>query len=215
MGRVFLGGGKVGMKKTFTSRLPSGYTELAYIKSSGTQRIDTGVKANQNIRVVMDMQGAPETAVSDIGMYFGASDSNESVKLMFGDASGSGWFNVAYYNTQSYGNSQETQANYLTRKTIDFNKNTVTYGAESNTFTAGTYSVNYPIFLFALNRAGTTRYPAKMLLYSCQIYDNGTLIRDFVPCVSDADGIGLYDLVNNKFYGNAGTGSFTGSEVAA
>ena len=44
--------------------------------------------------------------------------------------------------------------------------------------------------------------------------DNGTLIRDFVPCLSDTDGVGLFDLVESKFYGNAGTGSFIGSEVA-
>lgn len=189
--------------------LPRGYQQVEYIKSSGSQWIDTGVKPNQNTRVVMDMQGAPETVVSDLGMYFGASDSSESVKLMFGDASGSGWFNVAYYNTQSYGNSKETQANYLARKTIDFNKNTVTYGTESKTFTAGTYSVDYPITLFASNRAGSKKYLAKILVYSCKIYNNSSLIRDFVPARRQRDNVvGLYDLVTNAFYTNGGSGAF-------
>ena len=53
-----------------------------------------------------------------------------------------------------------------------------------------------------------------MNLYSCQIYDNGTLVRDFVPCINGSGEVGLYDLVGKQFYGNAGTGVFTGSEVA-
>ena len=35
--------------------IPSGYKRLEYIKSSGTQYIDTGFKPNQNTRVVMDV----------------------------------------------------------------------------------------------------------------------------------------------------------------
>lgn len=49
-----------------------------------------------------------------------------------------------------------------------------------------------------------------MKLYSFKIYDNGTLIRDFIPCYRVADNeVGLYDIVNNQFYTNQGTGSFT------
>ena len=48
-----------------------------------------------------------------------------------------------------------------------------------------------------------------MKLYYLEIYDNGLLVRSFVPCIRDEDGtIGLYDVVNNKFYTNQGTGSF-------
>lgn len=53
-----------------------------------------------------------------------------------------------------------------------------------------------------------------MRVYWFKIYDNGTLARDFVPCIKDDGEVGLYDLVRKQFYGNAGTGVFTGSEVA-
>lgn len=36
--------------------LPSGYTPLEYIKSSGTQYINTGFNPNQNTRVVVDVK---------------------------------------------------------------------------------------------------------------------------------------------------------------
>lgn len=37
------------------SLLPSGYKRLEYIKSSGTQHVDSGFKPNNNTRVVMDV----------------------------------------------------------------------------------------------------------------------------------------------------------------
>lgn len=50
-----------------------------------------------------------------------------------------------------------------------------------------------------------------MTLYSCKIYDNGTLARDYIPCVSPDGEYGLYDMVEEKFYSNQGTGQFTGA----
>lgn len=53
-----------------------------------------------------------------------------------------------------------------------------------------------------------------MKLYACQIYDNGTLVRDFYPCTNESGAVGLYDLVGKQFYSNAGTGAFVaGAEV--
>ena len=47
----------------------------------------------------------------------------------------------------------------------------------------------------------------------CAVYDNDTLIRDFVPA-KKADGtIGLYDRVSGTVYTNAGTGAFTAGPV--
>ena len=45
--------------------------------------------------------------------------------------------------------------------------------------------------------------------YYIKVYRSGTLVRDYVPCVRNSDGVaGLYDKVENKFYTNSGTGSF-------
>ena len=47
------------------------------------------------------------------------------------------------------------------------------------------------------------------------MYDNGTLVRDFIPLKSIESGksnvICLFDKVNHKFYYNAGSGTFSGS----
>ena len=59
------------------------------------------------------------------------------------------------------------------------------------------------------------KWSAKM--YDYKIRDNGwTLIRDFVPCYRKSDNvIWLYDLVNDQFYTNAWSWTFTkGNDVA-
>ena len=52
-------------------------------------------------------------------------------------------------------------------------------------------------------------------LYHVECEKNGVLIHDFVPAQKRGDGtIGLFDILNNKFIGNAGTGEFIdGPEV--
>ena len=72
-----------------------------------------------------------------------------------------------------------------------------------------TFSCIDTAYIFARNNQGTTDRYSHIKLYLCEIYDNGTLIRDFVPCYRKADNaIGLYDTVNDVFYTNAGTGTF-------
>ena len=62
------------------------------------------------------------------------------------------------------------------------------------------------IFLFSHNGPVL---PSKIKLYSCTMFDNSNIIRNFIPCYHKSDNKpGLYDLVNNEFYTNQGTGNF-------
>lgn len=49
-------------------------------------------------------------------------------------------------------------------------------------------------------------------LYECQIYDDGVLIRNFIPCIRGTE-YGLWDTVEEKFYGNDGKGTFSGEVI--
>lgn len=52
-----------------------------------------------------------------------------------------------------------------------------------------------------------------MFLYRCSIWNNNTPIRDFVPCYRKSDGvIGLYDVIERKYYPCQGTGTFGGGQ---
>ena len=50
---------------------------------------------------------------------------------------------------------------------------------------------------------------ALLKIYSLKVWDNDTLIRNFIPVYRKIDSvIGLYDTIEGKFYTNAGTGTF-------
>ena len=77
----------------------------------------------------------------------------------------------------------------------------------SHIFPRSNYETNLNFILFALNTGSVV--PCKNTkIYSCKLYDNDVLVRDFIP-VLDKDGTPcMYDKVEKKFYYNAGTGQF-------
>ena len=193
------------------SKLPSGYTELEYIENSGTQYINTGFKPNQNTRVVLNLSGAPRTKEQ---ILFGArtNSSTATDNFMF-LATASKDYRTDFYNSKV---SIPTSFDFLGKYTIDKNKEkTYLDGVLAATNTAGTFSCNYPLFLFTGNTGGTAGTPkAGTIIYYCKIYDNDVLARDFIPCKNPSGVIGLYDTVNSQFYSNAGTGTFiAGPEI--
>lgn len=188
--------------------LPGGYKKLEYIQSSGTQYINTGFVPDQNTRVVMDIQ---PLNVSQTQMWcaFGARGSTffELYKASTGN------MNLTFLLGSVY--SQYFSIDYTTRHTMEINKNTATVDSTSITYTASTFNVGYALYLLADNDAGTANAIASAKLYSCRIYDNGTLVRDFIPCQNASGVVGLWDDGNSTFYANAGTGAFTAGPVAA
>lgn len=185
--------------------LPAGYTKLQYIQSTGTQYVDTGFVPDENARLIMDAQLATTSGYPSI---FGTRSSNAKMFWLYA--------NSATEIVFGFGSSKPTAACTMgNRLSVDANKNTLTVnGSVLATATASTFTAAGNLYLCAANNNGTLQYAAQMKLYSCQIYDNGTLVRDFHPCIDASGAVGLYDFVGKQFYGNAGTGAFTGSEVA-
>lgn len=62
---------------------------------------------------------------------------------------------------------------------------------------------------------GSQDYYFKGKLYYAKIYADDKLVRHMIPCYRKSDGVvGMYDLVEDKFYTNTGLGTFTkGSNV--
>ena len=186
-----------------TSRLPEGYTELEYIRSTGEQYINSEFKPNQDTRVVCDAQF---TATPTFSMLFGT---RVTTSLgMFALI----WHIDNYfrpeYNTTLNKNIPVTVANLYNRRVYDMNKQTTTIDGVSVSYTYAAFQCPNNLYIFASNNAGKSEFLSTMKLYSCQIYDNGTLVRDYVPCLTPSKEVGLYDIVNGVFYGNAGTGYF-------
>ncbi len=186
-------------------KLPEGYTRLKYIESTGTQYVNTGFKPNNNTRVVMDLQGA--TTTSDVYMHYGVTN------FMAGKASSRSWNYYVYYNRQEVEYSTRTASDFTARHTIDQNKNVITTGADTRTLTAETFSSGYNMYLFGVNNNGSLDYASPIRVFSCQIYDNGTMVRDYVPCKNASGTVGLYDMVNGVFYADAAGGAFVAGPV--
>ena len=188
-------------------KLPSGYTELEYIQSSGTQYIDTGFKPNQDTRVVTK---------------FDMIQTDTAWRKLWGSGSGSYNLDFALWNDgttklQSYYGTKTNNAVPITSMSlnVDANKNIWEYSGETITFDKNNFTCAYSMYIFNVNKDNSSAYlPGMMKLYFFKIYNNEVLVRDFIPCKNPSGAIGLYDTVNNKFYQNVGSGTFiAGPEI--
>lgn len=193
---------KIERAVTPSSRLPEGYAEVQYIQSTGTQWVDTGFKPNQNTRIKMDCNVIGFNS-GDAFLFGARIASGNTAFCLAADDANTRWFAL-------YGNAVQNPTGTCTGKhSIDFNQNVLTLDGKNSTFAKTTFQSSYNLLLFAtITNGNVDSQRGKMAIYSCQIYDNGNLIRDFIPCVDPTGNAGLYDLVGGKFYGNSGTGVF-------
>lgn len=194
---------KIERAVTPSSRLPEGYTEVQYIQSSGTQYIDSGVTGDSDTRVVLDFAF---DAIGNGTVFAFGSQGTDSVRYTFALKS-SGKFRSDYGTQMTTGPAAEIGIRYL----IDKNKNVCKIGDTSVASSAQTFTGTTNIYLFARSYSSLSYSSGKM--FFCKIFKGDTLLRSFVPCKDSAGAVGLYDLIGQKFYGNAGSGSFTAGPV--
>lgn len=190
------------------------YTELEYIENKTRAYIDTGFKPNQDTRIVCEMQTVTSTSY---GRFVGCGGYADLNAIQFDYETGANgilhisWGAVAAWTTYS------SCVGDYNKHTYDWDKNYFYRDrGESNQFSASTTYTSFQctdnlgIFNFiSNNREGDQPLLGK--LYSFKIYDNGTLIRDLVPCKRNSDNVvGLYDMVNDTFYSSPNSSTFVG-----
>ena len=183
--------------------LPAAYYEVDYIASSGTQYIDTGIRPKTTTRVILDFR---YTSKPTTGSYNGYTHGT------------SGHFQFGANATEFVARLSKSTAWIYTGVPVDTERhvwdlargNLKLDGTTFNTDTTFANSSSYRnLYLFARHNATSVDYPSSIEVYSCKIYDGSTLVRDFVPALRVSDSVaGLYDLVNDTFYTNIGTGKF-------
>lgn len=190
---------------THIKELPLIYQEVEYIESSGTQYILTDIIPN-------DVTGTQLTlSVSNTSgdtLFFGSRTSSSgrywngqnSAKLYFGWNGATAIVNrIAITQKEKF----TISSNYYNNKKNIYN------GTDHSDITATLVANSHPIAIFAGNDTGTIKYYSSIKLYNFKITNGNTLIANFIPCYKTSDKeIGLYDLINNKFYTNQGTGTF-------
>lgn len=202
----------------FESKLA--YLTLDYLESTGFQYIDTGFKPTPNTRIVIDMEFT-STSTSTDGQIMGCGYNNI--------AANSGRFSFFFglehpthaTNPNEFYTNIIDSSNYawhylgiggLERHVWDLQNGSqkidnVEYGTQSIS-SDKTSALN--LYLFArLCSWDSGRNYCKVRIYSCKIYDNDILVRDFVPRMRTSDGVyGLLDILTNTLYTNVGSGTF-------
>lgn len=179
------------------------YRDIDYIESTGTQYINTGIIPNQNTRVVLNcvLVDAKEQFILGSRTSMSATDTYTIVVLSTLGVR-------TDYGTEKKEISGLTMSDgsYLN---IDKDKNKTVINNKSLTVSAKSFTGTYPLFLCACNTSGKYEKAACIRIMSCDIYDNGKLVRSYLPKIRNEDNVaGLYDGVSGVFYTNAGTGEF-------
>ena len=198
------------------SLVPDGYTQLEYIQSSGGQYINTGFVPNQYTGVIADYQFNDTNYQQRVFGVTGDNNNADSITYHY-YINGSG--KMAYSLNNMTGNYIPTSYTANTsRHKIEFNLFGNSYKLDNNKREAlqanvnTTPSSNAYLYLFAENYSpnnGSAVNLGRLKLYGLSIYDNETLVHQYIPCQNSAGVVGLYDIVAGEFKSNAGTGTFT------
>ena len=200
--------------------LPDSYKQVEYIQSSWTTTawanwpyIDTWFKPKSTTRVKFK---ANFQSTADWPIYWAWTSSTSSrfgawfwinpsaIAMWYWDFNWVWWYLPVSFDTDV---TVEQYASWNTAYNI------VDWTTATNTATFVEPNLN--MYIFARNGTTSTEKKCPMKLYYFKIYDNWTLVRDFIPVLRISDNKPwLYDLVNNVFYANAGTGEFTYAKSA-
>ena len=193
-----------------SSRLPEGYTELTYIQSSGTQYIDTGYTAKTNSGISMTYAYTASGNAGISGIY--TPDSPRKDTLFITTQSGqtataillcSQGTNVASDIIPVLNTFYNAKINYLNDNKLVLNDTEIGTQGTNGVDTSST------IILFGRYYSGGTNSYTSARISHCAITEGTSIVHDFVPAMRNNDSaVGMYDLVTNAFFGNAGTGSF-------
>ena len=195
---------KVGENTNISSILPSEYQQVEYIESTGTQYIDTGFVANSNTAIEMKASNKSTTNACLYCGRTGITVKTFSAFLINGNALRVDYSNGQYPNLMTA--TSDTVYTYKQDKNLVYVNDKIV-----KTLTESEFNTGYNMYLLASHAAGTTLSNiGNVKLYSCKIWDNDVLVRDFIPCYKKdtEEEIGLYDTVSGEFYTNQGTGTF-------
>ena len=200
--------------------LPDGYTELSFIKSDGSQCIDTNILMDGENTIVEFENIAIPSWTENWACIFGTSDNDGNTPTWWIRRNdnkndlcfGIGGQSSPYYNYHydiSIGTVYESMV--FQRSGMYVNSELAIKGNDYGAFENSAY----PMYLFSCNQKGNSWRGNALQINICRIRNENTIQRILVSCKRNSDGaIGMYDLVSDTFFGNIGTGTFTaGTEI--
>lgn len=184
---------------------PTGYTKLRYLESNNAQMIDTNYIVQETDTIEVDYE-LTSTGLSQSGDKFiiGAAD----------NTNGSIWVetynntNTWYYRFGSSASSNRTYGSFASG-TFAIKKQHFSVGNTDN-------SINYAsmpqasLTLFGRTNASNVFRGAWVRISEVRIKNGTKTVHKYVPARRNSDNeLGMLDLIDNVFYTNIGTGTFS------
>ena len=178
---------------------------LPYIETTGGQYIDTGYVANLNTAVETTFQ----TSTGNKWLFGSRTTGGASnTYAVYVSSMNTIWFQMANDSSStqfSVGNIKDKQTTITVNKDAAYLNGTQIGTVGRTSFGDNTLS----LYLGVINANGSgTDRPFVGKIYSSRIWDNGELVRFFVPARDKDGNVGFYDLVTHQMFLNAGTGNF-------
>ena len=176
--------------------LPAEYQQIEYLQSSGTQYINTNYICSVNPLIKTRMKIDSQSDRDIFGFI------NNVYPSFIVDCGSTRWYNrfgLTGYSVVIYEHG-------FTAHDWEFGQ---TFKADGDIIQ--TYSTDID---WSLNKQHMYLFSGRnisggMTIYDCKLYDGGSLVRNFIPCIRKSDNKpGMYDTVSKTFYTNAGTGEF-------
>lgn len=205
--------------------LPTEYQQVEYIKSTGTQHIitDLMVETANNTS-----SNSVRLYTADIDFQFDEWQSSYATNIMAGFGATAGLW-IGYANAVTNIAMGTSSGNYFSGDPTERHqyhwKSENGYGvwtrddsaSISRAFATSAFGErDFDLFYLKVASGTQNNFHFNGKLYSCKVFKSGVAVLDLYPCYRKNDGeIGLYDVVNNRFYTNNGSGTFLkGADVA-
>lgn len=195
--KAYLGSTKIyeaGGGPTPPSPTPSYDAEVEYLKSSGTQYIDTGIVPTNETGVFITF-----TKESSQDRQFCGSRNDSSNTRWFLGNSYYGWGGYGYFNSVPVGQTADVYLNYKNDRKMRFR-------STEESLSTLSFTPLYNIHLFGINKWGTDD-PCEITIHKVQITQGSNVAMDLIPVRVGTTGY-MYDRVSGQLFGNEGTGDF-------
>lgn len=186
--------------------LPSEYQQVEYIEGTGTQYISTGTIPAALDVLFIDFQLTNITDEDNVVTYIdNGTSQNNAYGFSYSNNRGTEGFVCGWsdYTTVRRSDYSEHHSIEITNGIFKLDGNVIATKSGSITF-------NKPLYVAAWNRNNTVAICGKVRIYRFTLTGTNSGKLDLIPCYRKADNKpGMYDLVTETFFTNAGTGEFT------
>lgn len=192
--------------------VPSNYTRIDYLESTGTQWIDTLSYLDDNVEVQTELQYTNLLYNTDQVNWFYGNFSSRTKYILWGlyNNDNRGWAITGDLSRGFYIPSVCTLFDrFIVEHTKDFIKLNGVACDFWDTQNLGGAAITKTLYLFARHhKDGYAQFPVSGKMWYFKVLYNGTVSNNYVPCLDPTGTPCMYDTATQTPYYNAGTGDF-------